>query len=79
MCTSIFEPTASAIAGNARMLDSAPSSWRAAVVAHDQRVGARVDRASRVLDVLDALEDQLAAPAPLDPLDVVQSSVGSNW
>ena len=28
MCTSMREPTASAIAGSARMLDSAPSSWR---------------------------------------------------
>src|SRR5439155_16676146 len=42
----------------------------AAVVADDQRIGARRHRQLGVLDVEDALEDQLAAPALLDPLDV---------
>jgi hypothetical protein len=42
----------------------------AAVVADDQRVGAGLHRQLRVLDVLDALQDQLAAPALLDPLHV---------
>ena len=63
MCTSILEPTASTIAGSARMLDSRAVELAAAVIADDQRVGAGVGRDLRVLDVLDALQDQLAAPA----------------
>ena len=40
------------------------------VVGNNQRVGARVDGQSCVFHILNALEDQLAAPAPLDPFDV---------
>src|SRR5690348_9886015 len=42
----------------------------AAVVGDDERVGAGVRREPRVLDVHDPLEDELAAPALLHPLDV---------
>ena len=51
------------------MLDCAPSV-PPTVVADDQRVGTRRDGELRVLDILDALQNQLAAPAPLDPFDV---------
>ena len=50
--------------------DGAPSSWRPPWLETIDRVGAAVDGEPRVLDVQDALEDQLAAPALLDPLDV---------
>ena len=42
----------------------------AAVVGDDQRVGTRLHSQLRVFHVLDALEDQLAAPALLDPFHI---------
>jgi hypothetical protein len=49
MCTSIWSPTASTMAGSA--LDAALGAVElaAAVVAHDQRVGAGLDRQAGVL------------------------------
>ena len=47
-----------------------PVELPATVVGHDQRIGAAVGREAGVVDVHDPLEDQLAAPALLDPLDV---------
>src|SRR3954463_16110890 len=41
-----------------------------AVVRDDQRIGAAVDSQTRVLDIEDSLQDQLAAPQLLHPLDV---------
>src|SRR5690606_14035885 len=43
----------------------------AAMVGDDDRVGTGVGRHLRVLDVDDALDDQLAAPAFLDPCNVL--------
>src|SRR6516225_8826952 len=42
-----------------------------AVVADDERIGAAVDGAARVVRILDPLEDESPAPALLDPFDVV--------
>ena len=41
------------------------------MVGNDDRVGAGLGRHQRVLVVEDAFQDQLAAPAFLDPLDVL--------
>lgn len=41
-----------------------------AMVADDQRIGAGVGGQPRILGIENALEYQLAAPAPLDPFDV---------
>ena len=50
------------------------------MVGHADRVGAGRHRDLGVIDVEDALEDQLARPQALDPLDVLPAdSVGSNW
>jgi len=40
------------------------------MVADDQRIGAGVGGQPRILGIENALEYQLAAPAPLDPFDV---------
>ena len=42
----------------------------AAMVGHDDGVGAGVDRQLRVFSVLDTLQDELASPAVSNPLDV---------
>ena len=40
------------------------------MIGDDQRIGAGLRRQPGVFDVHDALEDELAAPLLLDPLDI---------
>ena len=59
--------------GNVRQCSNGgrrPIELAAAVVAHDECIGTAVDGQARVFGVHDALEDQLAAPAFLDPLHI---------
>ncbi len=72
ICTSISSPTASHDGRQrADADDGAPSSWRPPWLETISASAPESHRQLGVLHVLDALEDQLAAPALLDPLHVV--------
>jgi hypothetical protein len=68
-CTSIL--VAHSIDDRRQHVDGGGGSVKlaAAVIGHDDRIGAGVCRDLRILNIVDALEDQRTVPALLDPVD----------